>query len=211
MNDLKKNFIDFALKNEILKFGDFTLKSGRKSPYYFNTGVCNNGFLINKLSSYYVDLINNQTLDFEFIFGPAYKGIPLATSISMQLFHEHNQIKPYSFNRKEIKKHGDGGIIAGHIKKGKAIVVDDVISSGSSIVESIELLKKHGSTCVGVFVALDRMEIGENTRASEEIQNLGIRVYSIITLSDIEECLSSNKSLNHHLDSMAEYISKYKR
>ena len=117
MNDLKKNFIDFALKNEILKFGDFTLKSGRKSPYYFNTGVCNNGLLINKLSSYYVDLINNQTLDFEFIFGPAYKGIPLATSISMQLFHEHNEIKPYSFNRKEIKKHGDGGIIAGHIKK----------------------------------------------------------------------------------------------
>lgn len=211
MNNLKNNFIDFALKHEILKFGNFTLKSGRKSPYYFNTGICNNGLLLTKLTSYYVNLINNQNINYDFIFGPAYKGIPLATSISLQLFNEHKQTKHYSFNRKEIKDHGDGGIMAGYLKGGKAIVVDDVVSSGSSIIESIELLENHESTCVGIFVALDRMEIGKNKRASEELKDLGIPVYSIITLDDIEDHLSNNKSLSNHLNHMKEYTSKYKR
>ncbi len=211
MNDFKKNFIDFALKHEILKFGNFTLKSGRKSPYYFNTGICNNGLLLNELTSYYIDLILSSSSDFEFIYGPAYKGIPLATSISLRLFHEHKKNKPYSFNRKEIKKHGDGGEIVGYIKGGKALVVDDVISSGSSIIESIELLKKHDSSCEDIVVALDRMEIGKNERASLEMKNLGLKVYSIITLDDIEQYLANNQSLSHHLNSMKEYTNTYKR
>ena len=134
MNDIKENFIDFALKNGILKFGQFTLKSERKSPYYFNTGICNDGSLLNELTSYYVNIIIGNKINFDFIFGPAYKGIPLSTSISANLFHKHKISKPYCFNRKEVKDHGDRGEIVGYTESGKALVVDDVISSGSSII-----------------------------------------------------------------------------
>ena len=211
MNDYKKTFIDFTLKNGILKFGNFTLKSERKSPYYFNTGICSDGLSLNALTTYYVEAVIKNNIEFDFIFGPAYKGIPLSTSISLHLLNEHKINKPYSFNRKEIKNHGDGGEVVGHKEGGKALIVDDVISSGSSITESIELLKKHNSICQNIIVAFDRMEIGNKDRASKEIEEQGVNVFSIIRLDDLEEYLGQNKSLSHYLDSMKEYIGKYKR
>ena len=211
MNDFKTKFIDFILEHEILKFGNFVLKSGRKSPYFFNTGSCNNGKSLSELISFYCSLITNEGLEFDFIFGPAYKGIPLSTAISINLYTHYKIIKPYSFNRKEIKTHGDVGEFVGHSPFGNALVVDDVISSGKSIIESIKLLKKSKATCKYVVVAFDRMEVGEKNRASFELKNnYGIEIFSIITLDDIVSYLTKKNSLKHYLKLMEDYVLEYK-
>ena len=211
MNDIKKSFIEFTLNHEILKFGNFTLNSGRQSPYFFNTGLCNDGKKLNKLASFYGQLIVNHNLEFDFIFGPAYKGIALATSISSILNSNHNLTKPYCFNRKEIKTHGDKGIFVGSQPSGNALIVDDVISSGKSIIESINLLSKNGSSPKVVVVAFDRMEIGSEHMASLEIKNdYNVNIYSIITLDDIINYLATDKSLNKHLTLLEDYIKQYR-
>ena len=152
MNSLKKQFIEFTLNHEILRFGSFTLKSGRQSPYFFNTGLCNDGLLLSSLTKFYCNSIISNKINFDFIFGPAYNGITLASSISNNIFLFNNLNKPYYFNRKEAKDHGETGIFLGFQPNGLALIVDDVISSGKSIIDSIELLEKNNAKPSPVLV-----------------------------------------------------------
>ncbi len=212
MNDFKKQFIEFTLDHQILRFGNFSLNSGRQSPYFFNTGLCNTGELLAKLAKFYSDLLVENNIKYDFIFGPAYKGITLATSISNSLYNSHDVNKPFCFNRKESKAHGEKGIFVGSPPIGNALIVDDVISSGKSIIESIDLLSNNDAIPVSVLVAFDRMEVGLAKRASIEISDkYKIPVYSIITLDDIVEFLQNNKTMALELESMTQYITQYKR
>ena len=212
MNDLKKQFIEFTLDHQILRFGNFSLNSGRQSPYFFNTGLCNTGELLAKLAKFYSDLLVENNIKYDFIFGPAYKGITLATSISNSLYASHNLNKPFCFNRKEAKTHGEKGVFVGSPPIGNALIVDDVISSGKSIIESIDLLLNNDAIPSSVLVAFDRMELGTDKRASIEISDkYRIPVYSIITLDDIVAFLQNNKTMTLELESMNKYIAQYKR
>ena len=212
MNDLKKQFIEFTLDHQILRFGNFSLNSGRQSPYFFNTGLCNTGELLAKLAKFYSDLLVENDIKYDFIFGPAYKGITLATSISNSLYASHNLNKPFCFNRKEAKTHGEKGVFVGSPPIGNALIVDDVISSGKSIIESIDLLLNNDAIPSSVLVAFDRMELGTDKRASIEISDkYRIPVYSIITLDDIVAFLQDNKTMTLELESMNKYIAQYKR
>ena len=212
MNDLKKQFIEFTLDHQILRFGNFSLNSGRQSPYFFNTGLCNTGELLAKLAKFYSDLLVENDIKYDFIFGPAYKGITLATSISNSLYASHNLNKPFCFNRKEAKTHGEKGVFVGSPPIGNALIVDDVISSGKSIIESIDLLLNNDAIPSSVLVAFDRMELGTDKRASIEISDkYRIPVYSIITLDDIVAFLQNNKTMTLELESMNKYIAQYKR
>jgi orotate phosphoribosyltransferase len=211
MFNKKQEFIEFTINENILRFGDFTLKSGRRSPYFFNTGLCNNGKLLSVLTSYYADYIYDHSLKYNFIFGPAYKGITLCSSISQSLFNKYSAITNYAFNRKEAKTHGDKGDFVGCEIKGKALIVDDVISSGSSIIESYDLLTRHDVKCTDILVAFNRMEIGDKLMASTEISNnYNIETHYLINLEDIYEYIKSNTSYKKHIQDMEEYISKYK-
>ena len=212
MNDLKKQFIEFTLEHQILRFGNFSLNSGRESPYFFNTGLCNNGKLLANLADFYSSFLVKNSIEYDFIFGPAYKGITLATSISNSLYNSHNINKSFCFNRKEAKTHGEAGIFVGSAPKGNALIVDDVISSGKSIIESIHLLSANGAKPSSVVVAFDRMELGIDKRASIEIlEKYKIQVYSIITLDDIIDFLKNNKMMSSELKSMTQYMELYKR
>ncbi len=212
MNDLKNNFIEFAINEQILRFGDFTLKSGRNSPYYFNTGLCNSGSKIRSLADFYANYINQNGLNFDFIFGPAYKGITLASSISLQLNNLFTLDKPFSSNRKEEKKHGDVGALIGSPLSGKGLIVDDVISSGSSIEESINIIKKNNAEPISVLVALDRMELGKSIRATSEIEsNYKITVHSIIDIDDVLIYLEKNIRDNDNFLRMKKYLDEFKR
>ena len=212
MNNLKKQFIEFTLNHEILRFGSFTLNSGRQSPYFFNSGLCNSGKLLNSLAGFYSDMIIEKSIDYDFIFGPAYKGITLASSISQCLFTKYSVNKPYCFNRKEAKTHGESGIFVGIQPSGNSLIVDDVISSGKSIEDSIKLLKQNDSTPFSVLVAFDRMEVGKKDRASTELsRDYNVTVNSIITLDDIIDYIKSDSSLGGHISDMEDYINEFKR
>ena len=212
MNDLKKQFIEFTLEHQILRFGNFSLNSGRESPYFFNTGLCNTGKLLASLADFYSSFLVKNSIDYDFIFGPAYKGITLATSISNSLYNSHSTNKPFCFNRKEAKTHGEAGIFVGSAPKGRALIVDDVISSGKSIIESIDLLSVNGAIPSSIVVAFDRVELGIDKRASIEIsEKYKIQVYSIITLDDIIDFLKNNKMMSTELKLMTEYMELYKR
>ena len=211
MFNKKQDFIEFTIHENILRFGKFTLKSGRNSPYFFNTGLCNNGVLLTKLSDFYSDYINANSLKYNFIFGPAYKGITLCSSISHSLYINYSINSPFAFNRKEIKDHGDKGIFVGCEVKGNALVVDDVVSSGSSIIDSIKLLKQSNSSCNDVLVAFDRMEIGKIKSASSELESeYAINMHHLIDLDDIYSYIKSNSKYSQHIVSMEEYMNKYR-
>ena len=212
MNDLKNNFIEFAINEQILRFGDFTLKSGRNSPYYFNTGLCNSGSKLRSLADYYARYIHQNELNFDFIFGPAYKGITLASSISLQLVNVYSLDKPFSSNRKEEKKHGDVGALIGSPLLGKGLIVDDVISSGSSIEESIMIIRENNAEPVSVLVALDRMELGKSIRAAFELERENnIKVHSIINIDDVVLYLEKNEKNNDNFLRMKKYLDEFKR
>ena len=212
MNDLKKRFIEFTLDHEILRFGNFTLNSGRESPYFFNTGLCCTGKLLNKLSRFYCEYIVENNLEFDFIFGPAYKGVTLSSSICLNLEAQHNIDKPYTFNRKEIKSHGEKGVFVGYIPKGNALIIDDVISSGTSMLNSINLIDSNNAKVSSILVAFDRMEVGKESRASLEIaENHKLDIHSIINLDDILNYIKENKNLKLFVNLMQDYINKYKR
>ena len=211
MFNKKQDFIEFTIHENILRFGKFTLKSGRNSPYFFNTGLCNNGVLLTKLSDFYSDYINANSLKYNFIFGPAYKGITLCSSISHSLYINHSINSPFAFNRKETKDHGDKGIFVGCEVKGNALVVDDVVSSGSSIIDSIKLLRQSNSSCNDVLVAFDRMEIGKIKSASSELESeYGINMHRLIDLDDIYSYIKSNSKYSQHVVGMEEYMNKYR-
>ena len=211
MFNKKRDFIEFTINKKILRFGDFTLKSGRKSPYYFNTGLCHDGQLLSDLSSYYADYIKDNNLNYDFIFGPAYKGITLCSSICQSLYTKYSIISQYAFNRKETKFHGDKGNFVGCAIKGDSLIVDDVISSGSSIIESYNLILESHATCKNILVAFNRMEIGKNSMASKELKkNYDIQTHYLINLDDIYEYIKSNSKYTKYVQNMDVYISKYK-
>ena len=211
MFNKKQDFIEFTIHENILRFGKFTLKSGRISPYFFNTGLCNNGLLLSKLADFYSDYIHATSLKYDFIFGPAYKGITLCSSISHSLYANYSINSPYAFNRKETKDHGDMGKFVGCEVKGDALIVDDVISSGTSIMDSIILLKQARSSCKDVLVAFNRMEIGQTKSASSELEiEQGVNMHYLIDLDDIYDYIKSNSKYSQHIEGIKEYMNKYR-
>ena len=187
MQDYKQAFIALALARGALKFGSFTLKSGRESPYFFNAGLFNTGAALAELGDCYADTIAAAGLEFDVLFGPAYKGIPLATATAVALAARHDRDVPWVFNRKEAKDHGEGGNLVGAPLAGRVLVIDDVITAGTAIRESIDIIHAAGGEPCGVVLALDRQERGRGERSAvqEVEQDLGLPVTSIITLADL--------------------------
>ena len=197
MEQYQKDFLDFTLETGVLKFGEFTLKSGRVSPYFFNAGLFNTGSHLSELGKFYAQAIEASGLKFDVLFGPAYKGIPLASAASIALNDRFNQSVPYSFNRKEVKDHGEGGSIVGHALEGEILIIDDVITAGTAIREAQDIINNCGANAKGAIVALDRQEKGQGElSAIQEVEQVfGITVLSIINLSHIIDYLrSSNDS-----------------
>lgn len=194
MEQYKKEFIEFLVRSNALKFGDFTLKSGRKCPYFLNMGSFNKGSQIIELGRYYAAALDSNVSEFDVVFGPAYKGIPLCVAATAQLFKQFNKDVGYSYNRKEMKDHGEGGSIIGApiTSDSKVVIVDDVMTAGTALRESLDLMKVLGNPEVrGVLIAVDRMERGQGDKsAAQEMKDqFGITVYSIVNLDDIIEVL----------------------
>ena len=210
MEQYQKDFVDFTLETGVLKFGEFTLKSGRVSPYFFNAGLFNTGSHLSELGKFYAQAIEASGLMFDVLFGPAYKGIPLAAAASITLNDSFNKNIPYSFNRKEVKDHGEGGSIVGHPLEGDILVIDDVITAGTAIREAQDIISSNGAITKGVIVALDRQEKGNSElSAIQEVEQIfGVSVISIINLSHIIEHL---KSVNNEqiLQKIESYRSQY--
>jgi orotate phosphoribosyltransferase len=187
MQDYQREFLRFAVAAGALRFGDFTLKSGRRSPYFFNAGRFDTGAGLARLAHAYARRIADAGIAFDVLYGPAYKGIPLAAATSIALAQETGRDCPYAFNRKEAKDHGEGGVIVGRALAGRVLIVDDVITAGHSIRESIDLIRGAGAQPVGVVIALDRQERGADERSAvDEVQALfGVPVFSIVTLDHL--------------------------
>ena len=198
MEQYQNDFVDFMLEIGALKFGEFTLKSGRVSPYFFNAGQFNQGNHLSKLGQFYAQAIEASGIKFDVLFGPAYKGIPLVAATAIALNDSFNRSVPYSFNRKEAKDHGEGGNIVGHPLEGDILIIDDVITAGTAIREAQDIINANGAKTKGVVVALDRQEKGkgELSAIQEVEQNFGIAVVSIINLSHIVDYLKANDDKN---------------
>ena len=194
MEQYQKDFVDFTLETGVLKFGEFTLKSGRISPYFFNAGLFNKGSHLSELGKFYAQAIEASALKFDVLFGPAYKGIPLAAATSIALNDSYNHNVPYSFNRKEAKDHGEGGSIVGHPLEGDILIIDDVITAGTAIREAQDIIQNCGANAKGVIVALDRQEKGKGElSAIQEVEQIfGITVLSIINLLHIIDYLRTS-------------------
>ncbi len=211
MHDYQRKFIEFALDQQALLFGDFTLKSGRKSPYFFNAGVFNTGRALAQLGRYYAAALTASDLNYDVLFGPAYKGIPLVSATAIALATEHNQDKPFCFNRKIAKDHGEGGVIVGAPLKGRVVIVDDVITAGTAVRESMKHIEQAGAQLSGILIALDRQERGLGAlSAIEEIeQHYGIDVIRIVSLSDLIQYLQENRKFAHLVDQFEAYREQY--
>ncbi|MDA7448310.1 orotate phosphoribosyltransferase [Candidatus Pseudothioglobus singularis] len=210
MEQYQKDFVDFTLETGVLKFGEFTLKSGRISPYFFNAGLFNKGSHLSELGKFYAQAIEASALKFDVLFGPAYKGIPLAAATSIALNDSYNHNVPYSFNRKEAKDHGEGGSIVGHPLEGDILIIDDVITAGTAIREAQDIIQNCGANAKGVIVALDRQEKGKGElSAIQEVEQIfGITVLSIINLSHIIGYLKTSDD-SKILDKIESYRSQY--
>ena len=195
MQDFQKDFLNFVIENEILRFGEFTLKSGRVSPYFFNAGLFNTGEKLSFLAECYAASIVASGIDYDVLFGPAYKGIPLATATAMALASNHQVNKPYCFNRKEAKAHGEGGSIVGAELSGNVLIVDDVITAGTAVREAAEIISANGAKLNGIAVAMDRQEkgTGELSAIQEIEQSYRIKVVSIISLQNIVDYLVAQR------------------
>ena len=187
MQAYQRDFLQFAADAGVLRFGDFTLKSGRKSPYFFNAGLFDTGLRLARLGEAYARRISDAGLAFDVVFGPAYKGIPLAAAASIALARLTGHDIPYAFNRKEAKDHGEGGVIIGHPLAGRVLIIDDVITAGTSVREALDLIRNAGAVPAGVVIALDRQERGADGRSAvaEVEDRYGIPVLSIVTLDDL--------------------------
>jgi len=210
MHDYQQNFIEFAIQRNVLRFGQFTLKSGRISPYFFNAGLFNTGNDLLELSKAYAAAIECSSLNYDIIFGPAYKGIPLATATAMALATDGNS-KPFAFNRKEKKDHGEGGNIVGAQLQGRVLIIDDVITAGTAIREAINIIRAAGAEPAGVLIALDRQEkgLGDLSAIQEVEQEFSIPVVSIIRLEQVLDYLRSNPELAGHAEAVANYRDSY--
>lgn len=211
MQDYQKAFIEFALEREVLRFGEFTLKSGRKSPYFFNAGLFNTGRDLAKLGQFYASALMASGIEYDVLFGPAYKGIPIATTTAVALADKHDVDTPYCFNRKEKKDHGEGGNLVGSPLTGKVMLVDDVITAGTAIRESMVLLEQQGAQLAGVLIALDRRERGKGElSAIQEVErDFNTQVVSIVSLLDLIEYLSDKPEMQTHLENIRQYREDY--
>ncbi|NMP16107.1 orotate phosphoribosyltransferase [Thalassotalea sp. Y01] len=211
MKDYQREFIEFALEKQVLRFGEFTLKSGRTSPYFFNAGLFNTGRDLARLGRFYAAALVDSGIDYDLLFGPAYKGIPIATTTAVALADHHDADVPYCFNRKEAKTHGEGGNLVGSALEGKVMLVDDVITAGTAIRESMEIIKANGAELSGVLIALDRQEKGQGElSAIQEVErDFGTKVISIVSLNDVISYLTENGDMAEHLDAVKAYRAEY--
>ena len=211
MKAYQREFIEFALEKQVLKFGEFTLKSGRKSPYFFNAGLFNSGRDLAKLGRYYAAALVDSGIAYDVLFGPAYKGIPIASATAVQLAELHDQDVPWCFNRKEAKDHGEGGNLVGSPLKGRIMLVDDVITAGTAIRESMDLIQSNGAELAVVLIALDRQEKGKGElSAIQEVQrDYNAPVIAIITLGDLIRYLETQPEMTEHLEKVKAYRASY--
>lgn len=211
MKAFQKAFIEFAIDRGVLKFGEFTLKSGRTSPYFFNAGLFNTGGDLAKLGRYYAAALVDSGISFDVLFGPAYKGIPIATTTAVALAEHHEVDTPYCFNRKEAKNHGEGGNLVGSPLEGKVMLVDDVITAGTAIRESMTLIASNNASLAGVLIALDRQEKGQGElSAIQEVErDFETHVVSIVTMSDVIAYLIEVGGYDNHIGAMKQYRDTY--
>ena len=211
MKAYQKEFIEFAIERGVLKFGEFTLKSGRTSPYFFNAGLFNKGSDLARLGRFYAEALVDSGIDFDVLFGPAYKGIPIATATAVALYDQHNQDTPYCFNRKEKKDHGEGGNLVGSALEGKVMLVDDVITAGTAIREAMDIVQANGAELSGVLIALDRQEKGKSElSAIQEVErDFGAKVVSIVSLNDVITFLKDDDTFKEYLPKVEAYRSEF--
>lgn len=209
-NNVSQEFIAFAVQKEVLRFGEFKTKAGRLSPYFFNAGLFNDGESLLKLGEFYAAAIKNSGIEFDMLFGPAYKGITLVASIAIAFARAGENI-PYAYNRKEAKDHGEGGVIVGSPLKGRVLIIDDVISAGTSVRESVELINGNNAKACGVAIAIDRQErgTGDLSAVQEVIKTNGIPVCAIANLSDLIQYLQHKNNLVQNLQSIQAYRQQY--
>ena len=211
MEEYKRNFLELAIKQDVLTFGEFILKSGRKSPYFFNAGFFNTGQAVAELGQYYANAIIESGIEFDMIFGPAYKGISLAALSSAALAEHHQINKPFSYNRKEKKNHGEGGVIVGAPLNGHVLIIDDVITAGTAVKEAFNLIENSNAKVAGLIVSMDRQEIGVNGKSAiQELKdNFNIPVASIAKLDDLIELIKISDDLQVHLKSIIKYRQQF--
>ena len=211
MRAYKREFLELSLELGVLRFGEFTLKSGRVSPYFFDAGLFNTGYAAAKLGRYYASAIADSELDFDMLFGPAYKGIPLAVLAASALAEHHDLDVPYAFNRKEAKAHGEGGSIVGAPLDGRVLIVDDVITAGTAVREAQQIVTSAGADTAGLVISLDRQEVGKDSRSAvqEVEQMLRIPVICIVQLEDLVDMLEESAEYNEFLGPVVEYRKKY--
>ncbi|CAM4161158.1 orotate phosphoribosyltransferase [Shewanella aquimarina] len=211
MKAYQREFIEFALERQVLRFGEFTLKSGRTSPYFFNAGLFNTGRDLARLGRFYAAALVDSGIEYDLLFGPAYKGIPIATTTAVALCDHHDIDMPYCFNRKEKKDHGEGGSLVGSELKGRVMLVDDVITAGTAIRESMEIIEAHNAELAGVLIALDRQEKGKGElSAIQEVErDFGCHIVSIIKLEDLINYLSEKPGMEAQLAAVSAYRDQY--
>ena len=211
MSARTREFIDFALEAGVLRFGEFTLKSGRKSPYFFNAGLFNTGQRIAQLGRHYARAIAESGIEFDLLFGPAYKGIPLVAVTAAYLAEEYGKDRPWAFNRKEAKEHGEGGNTVGAPLQGRVLVIDDVITAGTAIREAVDIIQSAGAALAGVAISLDRQERGQGTQSAiqEVEQQFKVPVVRIATLGDLIDFLGADPARSEDLARIQAYRSEY--
>jgi orotate phosphoribosyltransferase len=215
----RREFVQFALKEGVLRFGSFVTKSGRTSPYFFNAGLFNSGASVGKLAQFYAQALVDSKLPFDMLFGPAYKGIPLATAASVALASHaglQGRNVPFAYNRKEAKDHGEGGALVGAPLKGKVVIIDDVITAGTSVRESVDIIRAAGAEPCAVLIAMDRMEragpdgaLSPHSAVQEVQQRYGLPVVSIASLTDILSLLENNTEFAEHREAVLAYRARY--
>ncbi len=215
----RTDFVRFSLEQGVLKFGQFKVKSGRLSPYFFNAGLFNSGLAVGRLAQFYAQALVESGVGFDMLFGPAYKGIPLSTATAVALANHaalDGRDVPFAFNRKEAKDHGEGGILVGAPLQGRVVIIDDVITAGTSVRESVEIIRQAGAQPAAVLIALDRMEragpdeaLSAHSAVQDVANTYGIPVVSIASLADIMALLENDSQLAEHRDAVAAYRTKY--
>jgi len=208
--DFRQDFIEFAVDCKVLRFGEFKTKAGRLSPYFFNAGLFNDGNSLGRLAEFYAKAAETSGIQFDMLFGPAYKGIPLVAAIAVALAGRGSNF-PFAYNRKEAKDHGEGGTIVGAQLTGKVLIVDDVISAGTSVRESVEMIRAAGATPAGVLIALDRQErgLGDLSAVQEVQRDYGIPVIAVAGLADLMAFLEHHSEFASYRDAVARYREQY--
>jgi orotate phosphoribosyltransferase len=210
MNDFRQDFLAFSLARDVLRFGEFITKAGRRTPYFFNAGLFNDGASLRQLGRFYATAWQASGVTCDQLYGPAYKGITLAAATAIALAENGHNL-PFSYNRKEAKDHGEGGVIVGAPLRGRVLIVDDVITAGTSVRESVEVIRAHGADVAGVLIALDRMERGQSEKSAvQEVEDsFGIPVVAIATLEDLMRFIAGRGELQAYAPAVQAYRARY--